>query len=316
MVLVLAVHAGCGASLSASKAAAFNESTEGARLVLQSALEDTRAVATEAELDRALTEPQRRLTDSEFAPIISTQTKAVLLTQFDVLVEYSRALRKITDKTYRGEFASSVAKLNGATVGALDNAASLGATLNGAKLASDDTIANVKEGLGIFSGVAAALGEVAIDQYAQRKAYAIIVDKAIAISNYCHAIQRILKPTDGPDDEAEAVGLVALTRVAYRERKNSIQQYFHTLGARPQGMSEIEWRNYRKHVARQYAQLVSDEEQAKLRIIALRGAIGKIADAHVALAAKDDASFGRQMDDATDYIKFIVASYESGKKSE
>ena len=71
-----------------------------------------------------------------------------------------------------------------------------------------------------------------------------------------------------------------------------------------------------REVERTFELALETARAQRWQIVALRSAVGKIANAHTALAKKDDVGFTQEISDAMDYVKFIANSYQTGKKAD
>lgn len=310
--LAMAVLAGCS-SVAPDKASAFQSSTAAVATSLDAALSGTDAVIAEGQVNAVLDREPPELFEKDFAPVLNVTTEAAMKSQFDALAAYAMLLKQITDKTYRGNFGSAVSSLQGAACTAIQDAASLNFSGGTGQLASASTVSDIKQGLGVFSGIASAVGEVAIDAYSQSEAYEIVKKHDADVASFCAALQQVLQKTDEKGKEVGGRGLVAISDAAYRQAMVAQSDYFSQLKARPDGTSEEAWRAYRGTIAKHYGELVVGRDQARAKILALRGALAKIASAHHALAQEDERTFFQEIDQAQSYLQFIFKSYETGK---
>lgn len=306
-LLVITIgFSGC-AGISPSKTKAFQSNLSDLDVGIQAQLQLISTQIIDGQAERVLFKEKPALLDTDFPPVLSPGTKASLLNQISVMREYANLLREITDRSYSGKFKDAVAKLN-AQIGKSMK------TVNGLKegqLADDATIAQINKQLGLLSGVAASIGELVINAYAQHKTKDIIKNYDPKIREYCRSLQIIIDPDPDHDSKETKVGLIALTTLAYRQSRNAFAARFEA-NKRP-SKSDANYADKIKSFEQEQRRLLTlyreNLEGERLSILALgslRETIGKIADAHAALARDSDIDFWTAVNQASDYLELVT----------
>jgi hypothetical protein len=293
---------GC-ASINQQQAADLDKTVSSANATFSSSLDTAQSLQIADNTHRLAEMPTKAEPDPrELQPELSSDLKNHLVAHFTLLSQYSTDLAKLTGN--QTDFAMGMSGFNGAMSKDLSDANALSGTIGGVSLLTSTQAQSMQKDVSTLSGAVSVLGEAIIKTYSEDKAYEVASKYDPAIASYCADLQSLI--CRDPDDPHRA-GLTAVIWHGYDTALNDTWRDLHDL--HPDATSVIEQRQV---LLTQYNSLLNGQKADVAKLLALREALGHIAQAHHELVAKHRDSFFSEIQMAYADVNGLVSNYKTG----
>jgi hypothetical protein len=293
---------GC-ADINQQQAVDFDKTVTAANTTFSGALDTAQTLQVADNTHNLAETPTKGEPDaSQLQPQLSDRIKSHLLAHFTLLSQYSSNLAKLTGN--QTDFATGMSGLNGALSKDLNDGNALSGTIGGVSLLTSAQAQSMQKDVSTLSGAVSVMGEAIIKAYSEEKAYKVASQYDSAVSDYCSDLQSLI--ARDPNNPQRA-GLTAVLWHAYDTALTDTWHDLHDL--HPDNPMDVA---QRQTLLTHYNLLLDGQKADVAKLLALREALGHIAQAHHQLVSKQKGSFFTEIANAYAEVNGLVGDYKTG----